>query len=74
MVLQSHLHIFFVSDWLHEGFMGYQHKKSGLTPENIYGTKRERLHRNPWNKSLKDTPLETRRKEANKPLFLKRYE
>ncbi|MGD0451388.1 MAG: hypothetical protein ABSA79_10100 [Candidatus Bathyarchaeia archaeon] len=54
--------------------MGYQHKKSELIRENFYGTKKERLHRKPENVSLKDMPLEDRRKEANKPLFLIRYE
>jgi hypothetical protein len=54
--------------------MGDPHKKSVLIRENYYGTKRERLHRNPENVSLKDMTLEDRRKEANKPLFLTRYE
>jgi hypothetical protein len=53
--------------------MGDPHKKSELMADNI-GTKKESLQTEPENVSLEDMSLETRRKEANKPLFLVRYE
>ena len=54
--------------------MGYQNKESLLIRQNFHGAKKERLRRKSDNISLKNMPLETRRKEANKPLFLIRYE
>ena len=54
--------------------MGDHRKKTGLTQENLYGTKREPLQKDLEIVSLEEVPLETRRKEANKPLFLIRYE
>jgi hypothetical protein len=53
--------------------MGYQHKKPKLIRAN-FATRRERLLEESETITLKDMPLETRRKEANKPLFLIRYE
>ena len=53
--------------------MGYQHKKSELIPENLEA-KRENLQKENEASSLKDMPLEDRRKDAKKPLFLSRYE
>ena len=44
--------------------------RSGVEEKSI----EERLSEMVENVSLKDIPLEERRKEANKPLFLTRYE
>lgn len=59
--------------YMRRGFMGNQHKKSRLH-KNLYEAETESFRIEPANISLKDMPLETRRKEANKPLFLVRYE
>jgi hypothetical protein len=45
-----------------------------LRPSSAEGTTEERLDEMIENVSLKDVPLEERRKEAQKPLFLTRYE
>ena len=54
--------------------MDYQYEKSGVFKKNFDRAKRERLSENLESISLKDVPLEDRRKEAKKPLFLVRYE
>jgi len=51
-----------------------QNGKSNLLQKSFGKAKRERLSRKIATVSLKDMPLETRRKEAKKPLFLIRYE
>ena len=58
------------------GLMDYQNEKSSvLLNKNLDGVKRgclsEKLE---LVVALKDVPLEVRRKEAKKPLFLIRYE
>ena len=53
--------------------MDYQNEKSNYTPKNLDKIKNERL-REKLMVSLKDMPIETRREEAKKPLFLVRYE
>ena len=45
-----------------------------LRPSSAKETTEERLDEMIKNVSLKDVPLEERRKEAQKPLFLTRYE
>jgi len=54
--------------------MDYQYEKSGVFKKNFDRAKRERLAEKLRYISLKDVPLEDRRKEAKKPLFLARYE
>ena len=54
--------------------MGSQNQKSNLVHENLNRVKMECLQKKPVTVSLNDMPLETRRKEAKKPLFLIRYE
>jgi hypothetical protein len=54
--------------------MGSQNQKSNLAHKNFNDVKMECLQEKPVTVSLNDMPLETRRKEANKPLFLTRYE
>ena len=49
------------------------HPKPSLENNNI-DVKREQTSEKIVFVSLKDVPLETRRKEAKKPLFLTRYE
>jgi hypothetical protein len=53
--------------------MGYQHKKSQME-ENLHSAKTKSLPSNPEDVSLKEISVDIRRKEANKPLFLTRYE
>ena len=50
--------------------MDYPNQKSGFMKKNLSNGKGERVE----NVFLKDVPLEVRRKEARKPLFLTRYE
>jgi len=55
--------------------MDYQNEKSILLQKNFQERlNRERLRERLELMTLKDVPLEVRRKEANKPLFLTRYE
>jgi len=54
--------------------MDYSNEKSGVFKKNFDKAKRERLAEKLRYISLKDVPLEDRRKEAKKPLFLTRYE
>lgn len=54
--------------------MGYQYEKSGVFKKNFDRAKRERLGKKLEFVSLRDIPLEDRRKEAKKLLFLTRYE
>ena len=55
--------------------MDYQNEKSSTSlNKNFDRAKRERLSEKLESISLKDVPLEDRRKEAKKPLFLIRYE
>jgi hypothetical protein len=54
--------------------MDYQNDKSILWQKNFNNAEREHLTGKIVIISLKDMPLETRRKEAKKPLFLDRYE
>lgn len=56
------------------GFMDYQSEKLCVLEKGFYRDKRERMHEKFNFISLKDVPLEARRKEAKKPLFLIRYE
>ena len=59
--------------YLGRGLMGYRNKKSQL-PENLDTAKTKSLPSDPEDISLKEMTLDIRRKEANKPLFLTRYE
>jgi hypothetical protein len=56
--------------------MNYQTEKSNVFKKNFGAAKREKVRMGGKLKamSLKDIPLETRRQEAIKPLFLTRYE
>ena len=55
--------------------MDYQNEKSSmLLNKNFDRAKRGRLSEKLESISLRDVPLEDRRKEAKKPLFLIRYE
>jgi hypothetical protein len=55
--------------------MNYQNEKASmLLNKNFDRAKRERLSEKLDFTSLRDVSLEARRKEANKPLFLIRYE
>ena len=54
--------------------MDYPNEKSGVFKKNFDKAKSERLGGKLEFVSLKDVPLEDRRKEAKKPLFLTRYE
>jgi hypothetical protein len=54
--------------------MDYQYEKSGVFKKNFDRAKRERLGQKLEFLSLRDIPLEDRRKAAKKPLFLTRYE
>jgi hypothetical protein len=55
--------------------MDYQNEKSILLQKNFQDRlNRERLRERLKLASLKNVPLEVRRKEARKPLFLTRYE
>ena len=56
--------------------MDYQNQKSNiLLHKNLDGAKREYSRKDlEMVVALKDVPLEVRRKEAKKPLFLSRYE
>ena len=54
--------------------MDYPNEKSRVLKKNFDKAKRERLGKKLEFVSLKDVPLEDRRKEAKKPLFLTRYE
>ena len=51
-----------------------QNGKSSLIQKSFDRAKKERLSRNIATVSLKDMSIETRRREAKKPLFLIRYE
>jgi type II secretory pathway component PulL len=55
--------------------MDYQNEKSILLQKNFQDRlNMERLRERLELASLKNVPLDVRRKEANKPLFLTRYE
>jgi len=55
--------------------MDYQNEKSSMLNKNFDRAKRERFcEKIELVVALKDVPLEVRRKEAKKPLFLIRYE
>jgi hypothetical protein len=54
--------------------MDYQNEKTSLTKKNFDSVKGENLGTKLKTGSLKDMPLDARRKEAQKPLFLTRYE
>jgi hypothetical protein len=56
--------------------MDYQHDKSSIfLNKNVNRAKRERSGKDlEIVVALKDVPLEVRRKEAKKPLYLTRYE
>jgi hypothetical protein len=54
--------------------MDSQNEKSNIAKYNKNGTKEAKLSKALVYLSLKDMPLEDRRKEAKKPLFLIRYE
>ena len=54
--------------------MDYQNEKSRLLKKNFTNSKGKLLVEELEHVSLKDVPLEERRKEAKKPLFLTRYE
>jgi hypothetical protein len=54
--------------------MDYQNEKSSLVKKNFDRVKGENLNIKLSTGSLKDMSLEDRRKEAQKPLFLTRYE
>jgi hypothetical protein len=55
--------------------MDYQNEKSILLQKDFQDRlNRERLRKRLKLVSLKNVPLEVRRKEAKKPLFLTRYE
>jgi hypothetical protein len=54
--------------------MDYQSEKLCVLERDFYKDKKERMHEKFNFISLKDVPLEARRKEAKKPLFLVRYE
>jgi hypothetical protein len=55
--------------------MDGKNENSILLPKNLQDrTKSEHLRRRLEDISLKDVPLDVRRKEAKKPLFLTRYE
>jgi hypothetical protein len=54
--------------------MDYPNDKSGASKKNFDRAKRENLSKKLEFVSLNDAPLEDRRKEAKKPLFLTRYE
>ena len=54
--------------------MDSQNEKSNIAKNNSHGAKREKLSKALVYLSLKDVPLEDRRREAKKPLFLIRYE
>ncbi len=57
------------------GLMDYQNEKSSsLLNKNFDRAKRVHLSQKLESVSLRDVPLEDRRKEAKKPLFLIRYE
>jgi hypothetical protein len=49
-------------------------KSTELLNRNLNSAKAESFGETLLLKSLKDVPLEVRRKEAKKPLFLERYE
>jgi hypothetical protein len=52
----------------------YQNDKSNVLKKTFDRVEREPLGEKLENESLRDMPLEDRRKEAKKPLFLIRYE
>jgi hypothetical protein len=52
----------------------YQNEKSSLKKKSSDRTEIEQVNRKLTTVSLEDMPLENRRKEAEKPLFLIRYE
>ncbi|HUK84891.1 MAG TPA: hypothetical protein VLU95_03420 [Candidatus Acidoferrum sp.] len=54
--------------------MDYQSEKSNLTQKDFDKLKKESLNEKLTILSIKDIPLEKRREEAKKPLFLIRYE
>ena len=55
--------------------MGYQNEKSSVSSKNLdRELKEELVDQTLENVTLKEIPLEARRKEAKKPLFLIRYE
>jgi hypothetical protein len=55
--------------------MDYQNEKSRVLKKTKFpNSKREHVVERLEQVSLKDVPLEDRRKEAKKPLFLARYE
>ena len=60
----------FTRRWL----MDYRNQKSSVLKENFDGAKRDLLGEELESTSLRDVPLEDRRKEAKKPLYLVRYE
>ena len=61
------------SDLTKVRIMNYPNEKSSLSKKD-FGDKGEGSGGNLQTVSLKDIPLEVRRKEAKKPLFLTRYE
>jgi hypothetical protein len=62
-----------LSDLTKVRVMNYQNEKSHLLKKKFV-EKRERLGRKLQTVSLRDIPLDVRREEAKKPLFLTRYE
>jgi hypothetical protein len=62
-----------LSDLTKVRVMNYQNEKSRLLKKKFV-EKRERLGRKLQTVSLRDIPLDVRREEAKKPLFLTRYE
>jgi hypothetical protein len=55
--------------------MDYQNEKSSVSQKNLDKAKKEDSGRQTLEyATLRDMPLEDRRKEAKKPLFLIRYE
>lgn len=74
VALQSQLYISNDVECLNKGVgMDYQNEETSLL-KKTFNPKRERLSSELETVTLRDIPLEARRKEARKPLFLIRYE